>query len=118
MVQTEQIILLLIMLLLPKVYLIKIFLNFNLIFFQKQVLPAFVFTSQINLPKLIPLLMMWLCPIHLGKKLSNYILELEKLLIDVSDLNKGIYIITAKIDGQSGTYRFITLEAIIKLLIT
>ena len=43
----------------------------------------------------------------LGQKVKQLHFGTREASIDVSDLNKGIYIITAKIDGQSGTYRFI-----------
>lgn len=43
----------------------------------------------------------------LGQKVKQLYFGTREASIDVSDLNKGIYIITAKIDGQSGTYRFI-----------
>ena len=43
----------------------------------------------------------------LGQKVKQLHFGTREAFIDVSDLNKGIYIITTKIDGQSGTYRFI-----------
>ena len=43
----------------------------------------------------------------LGQKVKQLHFGTREAFINVSDLNKGIYIITAKIDGQSGTYRFI-----------
>ena len=43
----------------------------------------------------------------LGQKVKQLHFGTREASIDVSDLNKGIYIVTAKIDGQSGTYRFI-----------
>jgi hypothetical protein len=43
----------------------------------------------------------------LGQKVKQLHFGAREAFINVSDLNKGIYIITAKIDGQSGTYRFI-----------
>lgn len=43
----------------------------------------------------------------LGQKVKQLHFGTKEAFIDVSDLNKGIYIVTAKIDGQSGTYRFI-----------
>lgn len=43
----------------------------------------------------------------LGQKIKQLHFGTREASIDVSDLNKGIYIVTAKIDGQSGTYRFI-----------
>jgi len=43
----------------------------------------------------------------LGQKVKQLHFGTREASIDVSDLNKGIYIVTANIDGQSGTYRFI-----------
>jgi hypothetical protein len=43
----------------------------------------------------------------LGQKVKQLHFGAREAFINVSDLNKGIYIITAKIDGQYGTYRFI-----------
>lgn len=43
----------------------------------------------------------------LGQKVKQLNFGSTEVLVDVSDLDKGIYIVNAKINGQSGTYRFI-----------